>query len=400
MITPSMPNQEMKRLKELHNFDILDTLPEAEYDAITRIASEICQTPISLISLIDDNRQWFKSKQGLDVAETHRDLSFCGHAINTPDVPFVVNDANQDKRFADNPLVTGEPHVIFYAGIPLVTSEGNALGTLCVIDDHPRSISKKQLENLKALANQVNQLLELRKSIRLLEQKQEQLEHAYENLEQFCTIVSHDVKMPLKNVEIYTELLNRKLGKADPKEIQKIIDTITYSSKEGINLVNGVFKYSKSINSLKSNFEDIYVSEIIESVLQQIPVPRNIKIEYPKNIPPIHSSKIAFYQIFLNLISNAIKYNDKPKGEITISFKEKKSKYQFSITDNGIGIDKKYAKKIFNLFYRVDESLEEKEGNGVGLAIVKKLVTQLNGDVKIKSVVGEYCTFIFSIEHI
>ena len=222
MITPPIPNEESKRLEALHNFNILDTLPEAEYDAITKIASEICQTPISLISLIDEERQWFKSKHGLDVSETHRNLSFCGHAINNPGVPLVVNDAFQDKRFADNPLVTGEPHVVFYAGVPLVTPEGNALGTLCVIDDHPRTISKNQIETLKALANQVNQLLELRKTIRLLEKNQEQLEHAYENLEQFCTIVSHDVKMPLKNVEIYTELLNRRLGKNAPKEIKKI----------------------------------------------------------------------------------------------------------------------------------------------------------------------------------
>jgi len=398
MVKPSIPKNESKRLEALHNFNLLDTLPEAEYDAITKIASEICQTPISLISLIDEDRQWFKSRQGLDVPETHRNLSFCGHAINNPNTPLVVNDAFQDKRFADNPLVTGKPHVVFYAGVPLVTPEGNALGTLCVIDDHPRTISKKQIETLQALANQVNQLFELRRNIRLLEKNQEKLEHAYENLEQFCTIVSHDVKMPLKNVEIYTEILDRRLGDSAPKEIKEIMNTITESSKEGIALVNGVFKYSKSINSLKEDFGYISVSEIIGSLLLQIPIPRHMHIEYPKDIPAIYSSKLAFRQIFLNLISNAIKYNDKSKGIITISYKEINSKHQFTVTDNGIGIAKKHINKIFKLFYRVEPSSEEIEGDGVGLAIIKKLITQLNGNIKIESVVGEYTTFTFSID--
>ncbi|PZA06541.1 MULTISPECIES: sensor domain-containing diguanylate cyclase [unclassified Meiothermus] len=172
-----LPANEEARLAKLREYRILDTLPEQAYDDITYLASRICNTPISLITLVDRDRQWFKSRVGLELSETPRDFSFCAHAILQSGV-MIVPDALQDPRFADNPLVTGEPHIRFYAGAPLLTSSGEALGTVCVIDSRPRQIGDEEQKALAALARQVTAQLELRREIRDRQRYQELLEEA------------------------------------------------------------------------------------------------------------------------------------------------------------------------------------------------------------------------------
>ena len=163
MVLPTIPTNEADRLQSLNSYNILDTLPEREYDDFTQIAAQICDVPIALISLIDKDRQWFKSRKGLEAPQTPRDYAFCAHAINEPDKLFEVKDSTKDPRFADNPLVTGDPRVIFYTGSPLVTPSGHAIGTLCVIDNKPREISQEAKDALQILGRQVVTTLELRK---------------------------------------------------------------------------------------------------------------------------------------------------------------------------------------------------------------------------------------------
>jgi GAF domain-containing protein len=154
---------EGERLHALQQYNILDTLPEKSFDDITYLASYICESPIALITLVDDKRQWFKSKFGFEVSETPRDVSFCAHAIHQSK-PFVVKDAAKDERFAQNPLVLSDPHIRFYAGAPVVDSDGYALGTICVIDHEPRELTTGQIDALQALSRQVMALLEMRRT--------------------------------------------------------------------------------------------------------------------------------------------------------------------------------------------------------------------------------------------
>ena len=162
MKTALLPTNESERLAALKEYHILDSGTEQSYDDITTLAAHICEVPIAMISLVDEDRQWFKSRLGVKQQQTPREVAFCAHAILQHE-PFIVMDATKDRRFADNALVTGKPHIRFYAGIPLVNPEGLALGTLCVVDHQPRRLSAEQQKALQALSRQVMAWLELRR---------------------------------------------------------------------------------------------------------------------------------------------------------------------------------------------------------------------------------------------
>jgi PAS domain S-box-containing protein len=169
-----IPNNEIERLAALYRYDILDTEAEAEFDDFTRLAAQICGVPMALISLVDRNRQWFKSRFGFNVTETPRDISFCGHAILGQDV-FAISDASHDERFFDNPLVTGDPNIRFYAGAPLLAQNGVAIGTLCVFDSQPRTLTGEQIQALEALSRQVIRQLDLRLLVRREREQNQEL---------------------------------------------------------------------------------------------------------------------------------------------------------------------------------------------------------------------------------
>lgn len=225
MKKPEIPENERERLAALDSYKILDTLPEKCYDNITQLASTICDTPISLVSLIDDKRQWFKSHHGLEATETPKEYAFCAHAIVEPDVVFSVEDSRLDDRFADNPLVTGEPHVIFYAGVPLTNTQGLTLGTLCVIDNHPRRLSHTQTQSLKALAEQIVSLLELRKANNLLK-------NYNHKLEEFADAVEDELSSPLNEMSSLTSLLRSVYGDKLDEQGKEVLEKLHSTSHQ------------------------------------------------------------------------------------------------------------------------------------------------------------------------
>jgi GAF domain-containing protein len=183
-----IPKDEQQRLADLRRYQILHTPPEENFDQITLLASQICQTPMALVSLVDSDRQWFKSKVGLSISETSRNAAFCAHAIMQRDL-FVVRDAAADKRFSHNPLVISDPKIRFYAGAPLVTPDNHAVGTLCVFDRVPRQLTREQVEALRALSRQVVALMELRREQVELQEALRQSQRTEADLQQAVQVL-------------------------------------------------------------------------------------------------------------------------------------------------------------------------------------------------------------------
>ncbi|MDR6966594.1 signal transduction histidine kinase [Flavobacterium arsenatis] len=398
MQIPKTPENESRRLKALKEYSILDTLPEEEYDDITKLASKICETSISTISLIDEKRQWFKSKVGLNETETSRNNSFCAHAIIEPDKIFTVKDSRLDSRFSENPLVVGEPHVIFYTGVPLVSPEGLPLGTLCVIDDKPKELNDEQLVALKALSNQVVSLFELRKSKMLLEKFSKDLETRNIELEKFAHVAAHDIKSPLNNISSLTEILISTYSENLNEEAKILMSMLDTSSIALRNLVDGILEHSKSDSILVEARSAFEIKKLVEETIKLLDNKGECQFILSFGNQIVFTNRIALQQILINLIANGIKYNDKKEVVIEIGFKDTENFYEFSVGDNGPGIKEENQQKIFGIFeILTNEDRFGNKGNGIGLSTVKKLVEGLGGQISVDSEMGKGTKFDFTI---
>lgn len=391
---------ETDRLRALEELSLLDTVPEEMFDDITNIASTICETPIALISLVDKERQYFKSHYGLEVDQTSIEDSFCAHAIVNPNIPFEVKDARKDPLFSNNTLVTNKPNIVFYYGIPLVTEEGYPLGTLCVIDNKPKELSESQKNALKSLSNQVMHLLDLRKKNRLLETYQLQLENYSKNMESFASLAAHDLKEPLRNINSFTKLIEGKNNANWDDNDHKYFYFIDYSIKRMNQLILDLLNYAKG-SMVNSDTEEVNVNELIQSIFNSLTV--NIEFNKPTlivdDIPNLIVSKTALGIIFQNIIGNALKYKNENKiPKIKVKF-EKKTLYSiFSIEDNGIGIEEKYLETIFEPFKRLHLQ-KDFEGSGLGLASCRKIVEKHQGKIWATSEINKGTTIHFSIKN-
>ena len=406
MIAPGIPENEEERLKALYQYQILDTLPEDDFDELTKLASEICGTPISFLTLVDRNRQWFKSRHGLELVEIPRELGHCSHTILNPNEAMVVEDVFKDERFFDNPALTGDPAAVFYAGIPLVNPEGFALGSLCVIDTEVRQLSDQQMSHLKIVANQVMKQLELRRKIveisetqHQLEVKNQELEASNEELTRFASIVSHDLKSPLNTISALSDMMKEQYETVlDELGIEQL-QLMKECSLELAEMVVGIYEYSKWGSYFEEKKEKINLTKSLKKVVKLLSPPKDVEVVFSKNLPSIVTFNIALEQIFSNLINNAIKYNDKSKVRVEIMYEESETSHVFKVIDNGIGIPASERTRIFDIFQTLgtDDRFQRK-GTGVGLAIVLQLVKKLGGEILVDSEIGKGSTFQFSIE--
>jgi signal transduction histidine kinase len=393
--------KEEERIKLLESYSILDTLPEIDYDNLTAIAAEICGTPISLVSFVDKDRQWFKSRHGLNASETPRDYSFCAHAINDPHNIFIIEDSTKDIRFFDNPLVVGSPNIIFYAGVPLINENGLPLGSLCVIDDKPKKLSENQIRSLKALSDQIMKLLELRLQRIEFEKTIKKLEKKNQELEIFAHIAAHDLKSPLANVSGLVALFSENYGSAIDAEGNEIINLIKTSADKLRQMIDGLLEYSKTDQMTTENQTEVDLKILKEEISNLFIFKNNCSITFISNVDSVKTNKTALEQILINLIANAIKYNDKEIAAIEIEILEEDKFYKISVGDNGPGILKEDQEIIFQIFEVVlNVDRFGQKGNGIGLATVKKIVENLGGTIYVESEIGKGAKFIFTMERL
>ena len=379
------PGFERERLKELEKYNILDTLPEEEFDAITELASNICGTEIALVSLVDKNRQWFKSKIGLNVAETPREVSFCQYTI-LGDSLLEINDTWDSELLRNNPLVTGEPNIRFYAGAPLRTKNGNNLGSLCVIDRKPKKLDEQQKRSLTVLANQVVAQLDLRQ-VALKEKELNRLKT------KFVSLVSHQFRTPLTVILTNAELLKLSCDEYKGHKLssmEKYIQMITNQARRMVDLMNDVLIFSKTTaDRISANPRPVDLLPLCRLLVQELeqiqPDERIVDLEVIGDVPKAFIDPQQITNALSNFLTNAFKYSDK-NPSITVTHKI--DWVNITIKDKGIGIPSEDFANLFQPFFRAS-NVKDIQGTGLGLAIAKEYVEINKGYVEISSELGK-----------
>ena len=388
-------NYEDKRLEALNSYEILDTSPEIEFDNITFLASTLCNTPISTITLIDKYRQWYKSKIGIEATESPRETSFCSLAIERSSETIVVERLMDDVDFRKVGLMNGLTDTGFYAGVPIKENgTGLILGTLCVIDYKNNSLSESQIKSLEILAEQTSKLFEMRRRFKKLTKNNEYLHLRYSELEKFAGVISHDMKSPLNNIISLIKLLKDDVDHKLSSDSLEFIDHIEECSIQLKNYIDGLLNFYKNDNIDFSQKNELIVSSLIDEIKLMQNDFTNVNVNYQSDYDTININKYALIQILHNLIGNGIKYNDKEIVEINIDFSENASYYIIKVTDNGIGIDTKDFLEIYESFKILN--VKDRYGNygtGLGLSTVKKIVDKLNGRIEITSELKKGTTF-------
>lgn len=390
MTSAPLSFDEEKRLNALKRYQILDTETELEYEELVKLASELCEVPISLITLIDSNRQWFKARIGLDLPETPRTIAFCAHAILN-DSLMTIEDATHDERFSDNPLVTDEPDIRFYAGMPLITPDGYKLGTLCVIDRKPRKLSPLQKRGLEVLANQVIKLLELRL-------KNRELKELVQLQSKMLSVISHDVRGPLNSLQVLLEFIG---SETNPEEIKEVLEDALKLISNGRDLLENMLHWANSMHSGAGFSPTTFnLFELNNNLLDSFFVKAKSKNTEIKNLIPMDTSAFGDKQMILfvlrNLISNSLKFTE--NGVIELKAENQAGYLNISVKDTGCGIAEKDLPRLMQWDSRhTTKGTKNEKGSGVGLLLSREFVQQHKGTLSIESVYGEGTKVSFSI---
>ncbi|MDT0676834.1 sensor histidine kinase [Autumnicola musiva] len=394
------PTNEKLRLAALAEYDIAHSNTDEDYDELTFLAAKILEVPIAQISIIGKEKIWFKSAYGSDLKELSRKNSMCQYAILQKNEQLILNKAQASEQFQVTSKFYNK-NLQFYAGKPLVNDKGHAIAVFSIWDTKPRELNHYQQRALNALANQAMNLLEFRKQNNKLYEVQKKLKLKYRELERFSSVVSHDIKSPLANIISLAELIKDENQGKFNKDTEQYLKFLVESSYSLRNYVDGILSYYRSDHIFQRDLEDVNLDELLKKVADLYQVSEDIKIEYPTNVRLYRVNKAALTQIFMNLISNALKYNEKKLRKIEINFTKSEDCYQFAVKDNGNGISPENLDKIFDLFITLD--VNDREGNpgsGIGLATVKKLIANMKGEISVKSKPGEGSTFQFKIRRL
>lgn len=368
---------EMERLEVLQKYEILDTPPDSSFDSITKLTAQLLKVPISVISLVDSDRIWFKSKYGLELPEIFRDNGFCATAIEGEDI-YIIEDARLDPRTKNNPLVTAEPGLQFYAAVPLKTKEGYNLGTLCVMDKKPRRLSSENEEVLKSFAELVMNQVELQLETRIAKR------HHHEVL----STTAHDLKNPVSIMPLLADLIME--NKENPVAIDDISKQIKDAGRRMAATINSLIENAlENSDKMHLRLKAFDLSKLIKGVVEANKAHARKKKQELKysftNGCMIYADQRRITEAVDNVVNNAIKYSI-PEKEIEISLELIENKAIIMVKDEGPGLTKDDKKNLFRRFVSLSAGPTGGEtSTGLGLSITKEIIQAHNGSIYAKS---------------
>lgn len=390
-----VPFNEEKRLKALAGYDVLDTPPEEAFDSLTRLALRYFRTPVALVSLVDEARQWFKSVQGLNVRETDRELAFCGHAIISDD-PLIILDATADPRFAQNALVCEQPGIRFYAGAPLVTPHGFRLGTFCVIDFEPRSeFPEDHLFALRDFSSAAMQSLNARR-LAYAQQNANEAQIAEEGSVTAFSAIAHEIRSPIAALKGCLNAVESEIyGPVGDQQYGVLISAMSETVDQVMTMTDRMLKLARLRNG------DIELLEESAGVLSLLEKAKetwrfagdqnelDIRIENTAGELSLTADLIQVAQMLGNLISNAIKYSDQASPITLSSLVDRAGNLELSVTDTGTGMNAADLECALRPYGQVRRpGRKSVEGVGIGLPLVKQLIELHGGRLNLVSSEG------------
>lgn len=383
MIAPELPLDEADRLAELHKYQLLDSAAEQEFDNLTALMVQTFGAPIALISLIDSHRQWFLSRQGLEVCSTSREISFCGHAILDTRV-FYVENATQDERFHDNPLVTGEPFIKTYAGAPIISPQGFKLGTACLIFDRITPLTDAQLEQLAGFARLVSDLIEMR--LDRLYFRAQQL-----RLQQLVAVLGHELRTPLVSLKLMQDQAGLDQFEPFGREMVETTAHLQSITEDIEALASG--KVKPVVLTRTRPFELIErVMISLKPLLEEHGIVTQLQADTQTNGAAMLDAN-ALRQLVTNLLKNAALHSQASELHLQLHSHQAgdSNSYTLVVADNGRGIAYEDRKRLFAPYERGDS---QASGTGLGLAVCRQMAQRVGGSLRIESTPGGGATFV------
>lgn len=368
---------EEERIKALKRYSILDTPPDGSFDKLTKLAASLLKVPIAIVSLVDTDRIWFKSKYGIDAQQIDRDEGLCASVIFSDDL-YLVEDASIDPRTLSNPLVAGSFGLRFYAAVPLRTRDGFNLGTFCVIDKEPRTLSEEEEQILKDLRDIVMDQIELRLASRVSMAQHNQI----------LNTTAHDLKNPLTTIPVRADLI--KMKKNNPEMVDALCDQIKIASLNMVRIIDELLQVgSMEAGKIHLMLIKVNVSFLVSNVVsmnQPLAERKNqtLHFSYERDLY-VNADEGKLTEIIDNLINNAIKYSPADK-HIFIRVKERSGMVWIEVEDQGLGLTQEDKSKLYQRFTRLSAQPTAGENStGLGLSIVKVLVEAHNGTIRAES---------------
>jgi signal transduction histidine kinase len=396
VVDPSIiPADEPARLAAIRRYDILDTPPDGAFDRITALAARVLNAPIAIVSIVDHDRIWFKSHHGVEVEQIGRDPGLCASAI-LQDGPWIINDAPRDPRALANPLVAGDFGLKFYAGVPLRTSDGHNLGTLCILDFEPRELSADATATLEDLAKMVVDELELRLASRLAIAEAREREYLKDAL---MGMLSHELRTPVTTIFGAAQLLSRKPTEASHDRMAELFPDIISESERLLRLIEDLLVLTRleQGGTIKAAREPVLMQRLLSAIVEHESrrwPERSLRLDVQPNLPPVVGDQLYLEQVVRNLVSNALKYSATDKA-VEISASAIGGEVEVRVRDRGIGLPSEGHDKLFGLMERGDAAVRHAPGAGIGLYVCRRLLDAMGGRIWLEPApdVGTVATF-------